>query len=129
MREDFKVRHSHAPVVFTSGRLEGRAPQGFADLLRHYCTSPETPCDAAIEPTANLVQRLLARRSLRQSHGQRAGFGWRWHEQEAHDARLSRQRLFPAELSGELAYATSTIEKLEKAAERQSDNVLVGLGA
>lgn len=124
---DFKLRHSHAPLVYTSGRLAGRAPQGFADLLSDYCHSPDTACDAAIEPTVNLVHRLLARKSLRQLHGRRAGFGARWHNEEIHDERLHRSRVYPAELNSEVDYAEAVIRQFEKAGTHRFDTVLAGL--
>ena len=110
-RHDFKLRHSHSPIVFTSGRLAGRAPLGLADLLSDYCAAPDTPCDAAIEPTLNLVTRLFARNSFRRKHGTHKGFGARWQVQ---DAQIMRERLYPAQLASEISYATALISRLEK---------------
>lgn len=64
-RADLRLRHSHKPVVFTSARHQGRAPGGFADLLRRYASGAATPCDAALEPTADLLRRLRWRTRLR----------------------------------------------------------------
>lgn len=47
-RAGFRLRRSHAPLVFTSPRLCGRAPGGFADLLSSHA-EVSSPCDAALE--------------------------------------------------------------------------------
>lgn len=126
---DFKVRHSHAPVVFTSGRLQGRAPQGFADLLHDYCNLPDTPCDAAIEPTVNLIHRLQARNSLRRLHGSSMGFGALWQKQETHDVRLQRYRVYPEDLAAEVVFAAETVNSLEKSAGHLPDTLRACFGS
>jgi glycosyltransferase involved in cell wall biosynthesis len=119
-RHDFKLRHSHLPVVYTSGRLVGRAPMGLADLVSDYCNAAETPCDAAIEPTRNLIARLQSRNIFRRHHGDRAGFGACWHD---HDAQILRERVFPAHLAAELCDASVMISQLEEAEEYPDDTL------
>lgn len=134
-RQGFKVRRSHAPIVYTSARQSGRAPGGFADLLRSYASDPAALCDAAIEPTADLVRRLRWRSRLRRSyaHGgpqlcDRAsrrlqisstlvgdGFGDWWRAIEVASPRLRRERVSPATLAGELRHARRIIARIERA--------------
>lgn len=145
-RRGFKVRRSDAPIVYTSARHAGRAPGGFADLLRSYVYDPTTLCDAAIEPTADLVRRLRWRSRLRRSHAhagprlcERAsmrlqisstavsyepgdGFGDWWRAIEAASPRLRRQRVHPTMLAGELRQARRVIARIERAREDRADN-------
>jgi len=117
---DLRLRHSHAPVVYTSARLHGRAPGGFADLLRTYASDTHALCDAALEPTADLVRRLRCRVELRRSfdrHGAR-GFGAQWREIEASTSDLLRSRLAPADLAYEVAVAERLVNDLEGAGSR-----------
>ena len=108
---DLRLRHSHAPVVYTSARQCGRAPGGFADLIRAYSTGRDDPCDAALEPTRLLVRRLQ-RRALCRAEGA-TGFGVPWAAIEASDRDLARCRLYSHELPREVALATRLIEGLE----------------
>lgn len=124
-RHDFKLRHSHLPVVYTSGRLVGRAPMGLADLVSDYCNEVDTPCDAAIEPTRNLICRLRARKAFRQNFGTRNGYGASWHE---HDGQLLRERVLPEQLAAEVAYATKIISQLEAGERHLNDNFVLGSG-
>lgn len=117
---DLRLRHSHAPVVYTSARTRGRAPGGFADLLRSYAVDDTALCDAALEPTAALVRRLEWRSTLRAlfaAHDAR-GFGVYWREIEAAAAGLGRTRLAPAALANEVAQAERLVRRLERAARR-----------
>lgn len=110
---DLRLRHSHAPVVFTSARLHGRAPGGFADLLRDYLGNDGTLCDAALEPTAALVRRLRRRAGLRAefaADGQL--FGAYWADYERRAPGLVRERLEPAALPGEVALAERLVSGL-----------------
>lgn len=117
---DLKLRHSHVPVVYTSARLHGRAPGGFADLLRSYAGDDTTLCDAALEPTADLVRRLQRRATLRAvfERCRASGFGAHWQEIEANTPDLARTRLAPTELRSEVALAEHLIRQLEIAARR-----------
>lgn len=123
-RADFRVRRSHAPVVYTSARFAGRAPGGFADLLRSYAYHPDMPCDAAIEPTAVLFRRLRWRDKLRRIHDSEgpaaaavvarplagkvpplASFGAFWASVENLAPTLPRRRVLPSRLAAEVARA------------------------
>lgn len=65
VRGGFRLRRSHAPLVYTSARRQGQAPGGFADLIVSYAADRATPCDAALEPTRVLLLRLALRSRLR----------------------------------------------------------------
>ncbi len=119
---DLRLRHSHAPVVYTSARRSGRAPGGFADLIDAYATTADTPCDAALEPTRVLVQRLQLRARCR-AEG-RSGFGARWTMIEAATPALQRQRLHPDALPAEVALAERIIAALMPAATGRADSRL-----
>lgn len=127
-RADLRLRRSHAPVVYTSARFDGRAPGGFADLLRSYAFHPDVPCDAALEPTAVLFKRLRWRVKLRRIHdcdgpaaaavaarplaGQvppLTGFGAFWACVENLAPLLRRKRVLPARLPSEVARAERLI--------------------
>ncbi len=142
-RCDLRLRHSHAPVVFTSARRDGRAPGGFADLLHSYAVDAATPCDAALEPTVVLLRRLRWRARLRRiaaadglagaaasamrlgydgrAHG---AFGALWAAVEAQSPALARVRLHPATLAAEVALAERLVSRLERRATGPADTVL-----
>lgn len=115
-----RLRRSLAPLVYTSPRRCGRAPGGFADLIDSYARDPETPCDAALEPTRVLLRRLVMRTRLRASAG--AGFAARWSALQATTPRLARQRLHPRSLAAEIARAERAIVMLEGRAPHRSDS-------
>ncbi|PZN93111.1 MAG: glycosyl transferase [Alphaproteobacteria bacterium] len=116
---DLRLRRSHAPVVYTSARRSGRAPGGFADLIDAYATTADTPCDAALEPTRVLVQRLRLRARCR-AEGT-SGFGARWAIIEATTPALQRQRLRPDALPAEVALAGRIIAALSPGATCRAD--------
>lgn len=116
-RADFRLRRSHAPLVFTSPRRSGRAPGGFADLLDSYVRDPATLCDAALEPTLDLVRRLKRRARLRASNA--VDFGERW---AAMESRSTRQRVHPRDLAVEVARAEWVIARLERREARRPDS-------
>ena len=130
---DLRLRRSHAPVVYTSPRRAGRAPGGFADLLDAFATEAGAPCDAALEPTADLVRRLRwrarlrsafatggARRALADAHTLEIddvdanGFGDFWRQVEASAPRLARRRVSPTTLGVEVERAERVIKSLEE---------------
>lgn len=125
-RAGFRLRRSHAPLVFTSPRRVGRAPGGFADMLASHAVST-SPCDAALEPTRMLLRRLALRARLRLETGN--GFGTRWAEVEAATPRLGRRRLLPADLAREVRQAERLIAALERRAARRGDSPVVALAA
>lgn len=114
-----RLRRSLAPVVYTSPRRSGRAPGGFADLIDSYARDPDTPCDAALEPTTAFLHRIVLRARLRTRDV--AGFATRWPALEAATPRLVRQRLRPAALAAEIARAERAILSLERRAARRFD--------
>lgn len=67
-RLDIPVRHDPAIVVTTSGRLVGRARDGFADTLRRRSEVWESPGDEALEALPNALRRYMWRRRLRTWH-------------------------------------------------------------
>ncbi|WP_426166499.1 hypothetical protein [Sandarakinorhabdus sp. DWP1-3-1] len=116
---DLRLRRSHAAVVYTSARRSGRAPGGFADLIDAYASNAEMPCDAALEPTMDLVRRLLLRARCRAA-GEN-GFGARWAMIESTTPALARRRLHPATLPAEVALAGRIIAALSPAAAGRAD--------
>lgn len=125
-RAGFRLRRSHAPLVYTSARRVGRAPGGFADLLVSHALST-SPCDAALEPTLVLLRRLVLRARLRLETG--SGFAARWPTVEAATSRLGRRRLLPADLAREVRQAERLIASLERRAGLRDDNPAVALAA
>jgi len=113
---DLRLRHSHLPVVYTSARQSGRAPGGFADLIRGFANDSDMPCDAALEPTRLLALRLRRRARCRADGAN--GFGARWAGIEANAPELARRRLYPCDLPAEVILATRLIASL---AERGGD--------
>ncbi len=137
-RLGFRVRRSHAPVVYTSLRREGRAPGGFADLIDSYLHDQSALCDAALEPTAILARRLMWRARLRRVYAdgttamsartlQRlqlpaapnaASFGQMWQDVEAISPRLQRERVRPCDLAAEIKRASRLIIAVQRAGGR-----------
>lgn len=117
---DLRLRRSHAPLVYTSARQCGRAPGGFADLISAYAADPAAPCDAALEPTRDLLRRLRRRAGCRALGA--AGFGARWAAIEAASPDLARQRVLPAALAGEVALAERWITALTAGREDPADS-------
>lgn len=117
---DLRLRHSNAPVVYTSARLHGRAPGGFADLLRTYADDDTALCDAALEPTADLIRRLRWRAAMRRVFARHDApfFGAQWQDIEANARDLNRKRLAPADLASEVSRAERLVRQLETAARR-----------
>ena len=125
-RGGFRLRRSHAPLVYTSPRRVGRAPGGFADMLASHAVST-SPCDAALEPTWMLFRRLVLRARLRFETG--SGFASCWATVEAATPRLRRRRLVPADLAREVRQAERLIARLERRAKRPNDSPAVALAA
>ncbi|KAB7645583.1 glycosyltransferase [Polymorphobacter fuscus] len=148
-RHDFKLRRSTAPLVYTSARVDGRAPGGFADLIRGFADDSNQPCDAALEPIAVFVRRVCWRARLRAiyenngSHAVTAAarpligaailppcryFGMLWAEIEQAAPQLRRQRLYPAQLAGEIAAAQEWVDRLRRSAVDPADTRLRAAG-
>lgn len=115
---DLKLRHSHAPLVFTSARAAGRAPGGFADLVAGYAADRAMVCDAALEPVAGLVRRLKLRA---RACAAGPGFGARWAAIEAHDPLLERRRVWPDMLDRQIAACDRVIAALSRAERHRAD--------
>lgn len=147
-RAGLRLRHSHAPVVFTSARYQGRAPGGFADLLQNYACEAATLCDAALEPTAALLHRLRWRARLRRiaagrglaAAGKAAGrlgydgppatsSGALWSAIEAQCPVLARARVVPTTLAAEVALAERVISRIERRAAGRDGIAASGLAA
>ena len=62
---DARVRHSVTARVWTSGRSDGRAPGGFADLLHSYANDPRALADFALEPARAAWTRARLRGQAR----------------------------------------------------------------
>ncbi|MEY2884948.1 MAG: hypothetical protein RL490_2672 [Pseudomonadota bacterium] len=140
LRHDLRLRHSPYPLVYTSARLIGRAPGGFADLVKGFAENAGQPCDAALEPVADLVRRLRWRRRLRHAwdrdgaaaaltlngrpwaEAMPACFGSLWHWLEQRSPSLRRRRLLPADLPGEVAMATTLLDRFRAAETNPCDN-------
>lgn len=139
---DLKLRRSLAPLVYTSARTDGRAPGGFADMIRGFADR-RAPCDAALEPVAMFVRRTCWRARLRAVHaregeraalvaaaplldgagdcGSSAGFGAFWAEIERVSQRLRRQRLYPEQLARELRLAQLWLRRIRQGADSRAD--------
>lgn len=64
-RVDARVRHSADVCVTVSGRTQGRAQDGMADTIRRRIKRQDDMVDGAMEPVADRVRRIGARRLLR----------------------------------------------------------------
>ncbi len=132
---DARVRHALDVRVVTSARREGRAPGGLAALVDAYAGGEAAPCDAALEPAAGAARRADLRRRLREAWRdgatpaglpRRLGlpssrvetllaeptFGLAWRDAERESPRLTRTRLFPADLPREAARAERLLQRL-----------------
>ena len=131
---DLRLRRSHAPVVYTSARQDGRATGGFADMIGSYAGDRDAPCDSALEPTMALLHRLRWRARLRRAFaaggpdavarllprlgvhmpGRADTFGAWWRFAEEHAQSLARRPVTPAALEAELSLAERLIRRLER---------------
>jgi hypothetical protein len=68
---DARVRHDPLVWVTVSGRIQGRAQDGMADTIRRRIVRQDPEVDGAMEPVADRVRRIGARRLLRMAwaHG------------------------------------------------------------
>ncbi len=134
LRHDARVRHSLVARVWTSARIDGRAPGGFADLLSDYRANPATLCDIALEPAAATARRAATRARLRRCHA--AGdwsritrlatilgatvpdhaptFGILWEAVEASSPLLARQRIQLAALPQQIAAMEHRLATLKR---------------
>jgi Glycosyl transferase family 2 len=61
------VRHSFAPQVITSCRLDGRARGGWADDLAERVRNPAAQCHDVLEPALDLYRRASLRQAMRKA--------------------------------------------------------------
>jgi cellulose synthase/poly-beta-1,6-N-acetylglucosamine synthase-like glycosyltransferase len=122
LHNDARIRHACDVRVFTSGRADGRAPGGFADLLLGYATDPAALADFYLEPAAiswhRAQSRGYARDRWRGPGSERPGFGACWAEREAAAPALARQRVEIAALPAQ----TMLLRARLKAAAGRFDN-------
>ena len=64
-RIDARIRHDPSVTVSVSGRTNGRAAGGMADTIRRRMQCQDSMLDSALEPAANRIRRLVARRLMR----------------------------------------------------------------
>jgi hypothetical protein len=123
------VRHSFAPQVITSCRLDGRARGGWADDLAERVRNPMGQCHDVLEPAFDLHRRASLRHAMRKvwpspdiavwalrlriealalASLRALDFEDAWSEIEALSPRLARRPLH----MGEMAAETRRIERL-----------------
>ena len=68
-RMDARIRHDPEVTVCVSGRTVGRAKDGMADTIARRMVRQDPMVDSAMEPVADRVRRLAARRVLREAWG------------------------------------------------------------
>ena len=64
-RVDARIRHAPEVIVTVSGRTVGRARDGMADTIRRRIVRQDLTIDGSLEPVADRVLRIGARRLLR----------------------------------------------------------------
>lgn len=64
-RIDARIRHDPYVSVTVSGRTEGRATAGMADTIRRRLKQQDAAIDSSMEPVADRLRRISARRLLR----------------------------------------------------------------
>ncbi len=112
-RRDVRVRRSLEVRVTTSARIAGRAPGGLAHLVDRYRGGEDAgPCDAALEPAETARLRATLKARLRRSHTGTEPFGEAWARLEALRPDLARRRLFPGDLTREMAKAEAILSHL-----------------
>ena len=116
------VRHSFAPQVITSCRLDGRARGGWADDLAERVRNPMGQCHDVLEPAFDLFRRASLRHAMRKVWPSPDIAAWAarlrieaadiaslrgldfedaWAEMEVLSPRLARRPLVMAEMAGE----------------------------
>ena len=124
-RHDLRVRHSDAPVVTVSCRLQGRAPGGMADAIAARIADPDSVADQRLAPAAVTARRATFRKALRDAWTAKDGveclmgelgvsalqvrgarrartFGALWAEIEGSAESLAAARMRPSELARDL---------------------------
>ena len=96
-RHDLCVRHSDAPLVTVSCRLQGRARGGMADAISARIADPDSLADQRLLPAAITARRARLRRALRNArdtNGNVGGVLSRLGLPAAHVARARRAQTF-----------------------------------
>lgn len=124
-RHDLCVRHSDAPLVTVSCRLQGRARGGMADAIAARIANPDSLADQRLYPARVTAQRATYRNALRAAWTEKTDtsflvrqliaspaqisrarscstFGAFWAEIEAGAASLAATRMRPSQLAREL---------------------------
>jgi GT2 family glycosyltransferase len=134
-RSGGRIRHLLQAQVTTSCRLDGRARGGWADDLRERINSPDGPCHANLEPTADFVKRVLLRSALRAAWPvidmarwckrlelgaseiaaclDADGFEDAWARIEACSPRLTRRRISAQDVTLEIERAASALLRIQ----------------
>ena len=98
-RHDLCVRHSDAPLVTVSCRLQGRARGGMADAISARIADPNSLADQRLLPPAITLRRATFRHALRGAWDSKAdvrGIMGQLELPSAHVARARRARTFGA---------------------------------
>jgi hypothetical protein len=138
-RIDAHIRHDPDVTVTVSGRVIGRAAGGMADTIRRRMVQQDPMLDPTLEPVADRVLRIGARRLLRLAWGQNAGrrrvvrhlaaqlalpevqldgwltlpyFGSVWALAEAASPRLGRRQVARGELNTQMVIANEVLASL-----------------
>jgi glycosyltransferase involved in cell wall biosynthesis len=133
-RHDVRVRHCLSARVWTSPRVDGRAPGGLASLVRDHASADLEPCDAALEPANVAYQRAALRSKFRKLYAGQidlaqfehcgmvrgaisealacAHFGDAWSRVESELPALARRRLGLGQLAFEIHSANKLLATL-----------------
>lgn len=109
-----RVRHAPEVRVVVSGRILGRAEGGMADTIRRRLVAPDTMLDDALEPAADRLARLRARRAFRETAKGSAELGA---GMEGIDAARAMRRVAVADLPREMAAARAILAAIRVAGE------------
>lgn len=141
-RVDSRIRHEPDVTVVVSGRVVGRAVDGMADTIRRRMIRQDPMLDSAMEPVADRVRRLGARRMVREAwarcevretfllHGARRlglsapqlrgwlslpHFGAVWERVESSSPLLRQSHVARADLAAQTAAAAAVLSSLAAA--------------
>ncbi len=141
-RVDARIRHDREVCVTVSGRTEGRAADGMADTIRRRLVRQDALLDDGLEPVAERVGRIQARRLMRvawHQPGPRAGltsalaerlgvgaprverwlaspyFGDAWAQAEADSPALVKRPVRRADVGAQLQAAEQILRPLDQA--------------
>ena len=154
-RVDASVRHDRDVCVIVSGRIEGRAANGMADTIRRRMVRQDELLDDTLEPLADSLARIQARRRLRRAWIQantradataalarRLGvdatalqrwlvspyFGDAWAQAEADSPALARRPVRRADVRTQLRAAEEVLRQIENASLSSTGQADAGRG-